>query len=90
MTKSLHKTNFKINPPGSKQKQVNSALTLSNVLTTRENTLLMMSNAHFEGIVERGKREVYCDKQVEKAVTVLNCMLKGSWGEGRSGVSKRN
>ena len=34
---------------------------------------------------ERGKREVYCDKQVGKAVTVLNCMLKGSWGEGGSG-----
>jgi len=30
---------------------------------------------------ERGKRDVYYDKQVEKAVTVLNCMLKGSWGE---------
>jgi len=28
--------------------------------------------------VERGKRDVYCDKQVGKAVTVLNCMLKGS------------
>jgi len=40
------------------------------------------------GIVEsseRGKREVYCDKQVGKAVTVLNCMLKGSWEEGGSG-----
>jgi len=34
---------------------------------------------------ERGKRDVYCDKQVEKAVTVPNCMLKGSWGEGGSG-----
>ena len=34
---------------------------------------------------KRGKRDVYCDKQVEKAVTVLNCMLKGSWGEERSG-----
>jgi len=34
---------------------------------------------------ERGKRDVYCDKQVGKAVTVLNCMLKGLWGEGGSG-----
>ena len=34
---------------------------------------------------ERGKREVYCDKQVGKAVTVLNCMLKSSWGEGGNG-----
>jgi len=34
--------------------------------------------------VERGKRDVYCDKQVEKAVTALNCVLKGSWGEGGS------
>jgi len=37
------------------------------------------------GGVERGKRDVYCDKQVGKAVTVLNCMLKGLWGEGGSG-----
>ena len=34
---------------------------------------------------ERGKKEVYCDKQVGKAVTVLNCVLKGLWGEGGSG-----
>jgi len=34
---------------------------------------------------ERGKRGVYCDKQVGKAVTVLNCVLKGLWGEGGSG-----
>jgi len=34
---------------------------------------------------ERGKREVYCDKQVGKVVTVLNCVLKGLWGEGESG-----
>jgi len=26
---------------------------------------------------ERGKRDVYCDEQVEEAVTVLNCVLKG-------------
>jgi len=40
--------------------------------------------------IERGKRDVYCDKQVEKAVTALNCMLKGSWGEGESGdISKK-
>ena len=39
---------------------------------------------------ERGKRDVYYDKQVEKAVTVLNCMLKGLWGEGRSrGIRKK-
>jgi len=35
--------------------------------------------------VERGKRDDYCDKQVEKVVTALNCMLKGLWGEGGSG-----
>jgi len=29
------------------------------------------------GHAERGKRDVYCDKQVEEVVTVLNCMLKG-------------
>jgi len=34
---------------------------------------------------ERGKWDVDCDKQVEKAVTAPNCMLKGSWGEGGSG-----
>jgi len=34
---------------------------------------------------ERGKREVYCDKQIGKAVTVFNCVLKGSWGEEESG-----
>ena len=32
-------------------------------------------------IGERGKRDVYCDKQVEEAVTFLNCVLKGLWGE---------
>ena len=35
--------------------------------------------------IERDKRDVYYDKQVGKVVTVLNCMLKGSWGEGGSG-----
>ena len=35
--------------------------------------------------IERGKRDVYCDKQVGKAVTVLSCVLKGSWGKGGSG-----
>jgi len=40
--------------------------------------------------IERGKRDVYCDKQVEKVVTVLNCMLKGSWGEVESrGIRKK-
>jgi len=34
---------------------------------------------------ERGKRDVCCDKQVEEVVTILNCVLKGSWGEGESG-----
>ena len=37
------------------------------------------------GSSKRGKRDVYCDKQVEEVVTVLNCMLKGSWKEGESG-----
>jgi len=37
------------------------------------------------GSVERGKRDVDCDKQIEEAVTAPNCMLKGSWGEGGSG-----
>jgi len=34
---------------------------------------------------ERGKRDVDCDKQIEKAVTAPNCVLKGLWGEGGSG-----
>ena len=34
---------------------------------------------------ERDKRDIDCDKQIEKAVTAPNCMLKGSWGEGGSG-----
>ena len=39
--------------------------------------------------VERGKRDVYCDEQVEKVVTVLNCMLKGLWREVGSGCTKK-
>jgi len=39
---------------------------------------------------ERGKRDVDCDKQIEKVVTAPNCMLKGSWGEGGSrGIRKK-
>jgi len=39
---------------------------------------------------ERGKRDVYCDKQIGKAVTVLNCMLKGLWEEeGSEGIRKK-
>jgi len=39
---------------------------------------------------ERGKRDVDCDKQIEKAVTAPNCVLKGSWGEGGSrGIRKK-
>jgi len=34
---------------------------------------------------ERDKRDINCDKQIEKVVTAPNCMLKGSWGEGGSG-----
>ena len=41
-------------------------------------------------IAERGKRDIYCDKQVEKAVTALNCMLKVSWGEvGSRSIRKK-
>jgi len=39
---------------------------------------------------KRGKRDVYCDKQVEEMVTVLNCVLKGLWGErGSGGIRKK-
>jgi len=44
---------------------------------------ILQSLSKFHG--ERGKRDVDCDKQIEKAVTAPNCMLKGSWGEGGSG-----
>ena len=40
--------------------------------------------------VERGKRDIDCDKQIEKAVTAPNCVLKGSWGEeGSEGIRKK-
>jgi len=39
--------------------------------------------------IERGKRGFYYDKQVARVVTVLNCMLKDLWGEGRSGSSRK-
>ena len=40
--------------------------------------------------IERGKRDVYCDKQIGKVVTALNCMLKGLWGEvGSGGIRKK-
>jgi len=39
---------------------------------------------------ERGKRNFDYDKQVEKAVTAPNCVLKGSWGEeGSGGIRKK-
>jgi len=38
---------------------------------------------------KRGKRDFYCDKQVARVVTVLNCMLKGLWREGESGDSRK-
>jgi len=42
------------------------------------------------GITERGKRGFNCDKQVERAVTVLNHMLKGLWEErGSRSIRKK-
>jgi len=38
---------------------------------------------------ERSKRDVYCDKQVEKVVTALNFMLKGLWGEVGGGSIRK-
>jgi len=41
-------------------------------------------------LVERDKRDIDCDKQIEKAVTAPNCVLKGSWGEeGSGGIRKK-
>ena len=57
---------------------------------------MCLTNEAFQSVsrsapsAKRGKREVYCDKQVKKAVTVLNCVLKGLWGEGGSrGIRKK-
>jgi len=45
---------------------------------------------HNSKSAERGTRDVYYDKQVEKAVTVLNCVLKSLWGEvGSGGIRKK-
>jgi len=39
---------------------------------------------------ERDKRDVYCDKQVEKVVTALKFVLKDLWGEVESeGIRKK-
>jgi len=39
---------------------------------------------------EGGKRDFDCAKQVEKAVTAPNCMLKGLWEErGSGGIRKK-
>jgi len=51
---------------------------------------MVLQVAQGVGNGERGKRDFDCDKQVEKAVTAPNCMLKGSWGEGGSeGIRKK-
>jgi len=55
------------------------------LLTLGANHSLRVIGVGFQLYGERGKRDVYCDKQVEKAVTVPNCVLKGSWEEGGSG-----
>jgi len=59
------------------------------VLSSTFNTKNLFTNSDwgtlFASYTERGKRDVDCDKQVEKAVTASNCVLKGSWGEGGSG-----
>jgi len=42
-----------------------------------------------DSTIERGKRDVDCDKQIEEVVTAPNCVLKGLWGEGGSGGIKK-
>jgi len=40
--------------------------------------------------IKRDKKGFNCDKQVERVVTVLNCMLKGLWGEVENrGIKKK-
>ena len=51
----------------------------------REINYIIVRFPEYDNCVERGKRDIYYDKQVEETVTVLNCMLKGLWGEGESG-----
>ena len=50
----------------------------------------MGNNLGLSSYAERGKRDVYYDKQVGKAVTVLNCVLKSSGEKEEVGVSERN
>jgi len=45
----------------------------------------LLSQYYLTFSLKGGKRDVDCDKQIEKAVTAPNCVLKGSWGEGGSG-----
>jgi len=40
-------------------------------------------------LIERGRRDVYCDGQIKEVVTVLNCVLKDSWEEGESGSIRK-
>jgi len=47
--------------------------------------LIQSHNLFLSQTLKRGKRDVDCDKQIEKAVTAPNCVLKGLWGEGGSG-----
>jgi len=56
----------------------------------REINYIIVRFPEYDNCVERGKRDIYCDKQVEETVTVLNCMLKGSWEKEKVGVSERN
>ena len=52
--------------------------------------LIQSHNLFLSQTLKGGKRDVDCDKQIEKAVTAPNCVLKGSWGEGGSeGIRKK-
>jgi len=56
------------------------------VTVTICHTIVTLWQSH----VERDKRDIDCDKQIEKAVTVPNCVLKSSWGErGSGGIRKK-
>jgi len=60
------------------------------VIRTTTNIYLSVPPPFSSMHVERGKRDFDCDKQVEKAVTAPNCMLKDLWGEeGSGGIRKK-
>jgi len=52
--------------------------------------VLFIKSPISQKLLKRAKEIFISDKQVEKAVTALNCMLKGLWREvGSRGIRKK-